>query len=445
MTDLQSLKASAWRSIDSRKDWLIDIAKHILINPEPGFFEKKTASFVSDKLNELDIPHDSGIALTGLKGYLDTKRTGPTVAVIGELDSLRVAGHLYVDKETEAAHACGHHCQLAMMLGVAVGLRASGVLEGLSGRVALMALPAEEFIDVEHRYGLHNSGDIEFMAGKQEFLRLGAFDDVDMAMMTHTSLLGEGKFSLGGTSNGHVVKFIRFLGRASHAGGAPHAGINALQAANVALNALNAQRETLRNEDTIRLHGIMTLGGVSVSSIPAEVKYEGRVRGGTWDAIEDANQKMDRCLRAGTLAIGGQVEIVTLQGYMPLINNEHLMEMFSQNAADLVGDENVRQNPSHVNRGGSTDMGDLSQVMPVIHPYTGAATGSGHGVDYVIKDYTQAVINPAKAMAATVIDLLAGDSTQAHNVINNFKPNLSIDSYVSMQRSRLTEETYSVT
>ena len=445
MTDLQSLKASAWRSIDSRKDWLIDIAKHILINPEPGFFEKKTASFVSDKLNELDIPHDSGIALTGLKGYLDTKRTGPTVAVIGELDSLRVAGHLYVDKETEAAHACGHHCQLAMMLGVAVGLRASGVLEGLSGRVALMALPAEEFIDVEHRYGLHNSGDIEFMAGKQEFLRLGAFDDVDMAMMTHTSLLGEGKFSLGGTSNGHVVKFIRFLGRASHAGGAPHAGINALQAANVALNALNAQRETLRNEDTIRLHGIMTLGGVSVSSIPAEVKYEGRVRGGTWDAIEDANQKMDRCLRAGTLAIGGQVEIVTLPGYMPLINNEHLMEMFSQNAADLVGDENVRQNPSHVNRGGSTDMGDLSQVMPVIHPYTGAATGSGHGVDYVIKDYTQAVINPAKAMAATVIDLLAGDSTQAHNVINNFKPNLSIDSYVSMQRSRLTEETYSVT
>ena len=445
MTDLQSLKASAWRSIDSRKDWLIDIAKHILINPEPGFFEKKTASFVSDKLNELDIPHDSGIALTGLKGYLDTKRTGPTVAVIGELDSLRVAGHLYVDKETEAAHACGHHCQLAMMLGVAVGLRASGVLEGLSGRVALMALPAEEFIDVEHRYGLHNSGDIEFMAGKQEFLRLGAFDDVDMAMMTHTSLLGEGKFSLGGTSNGHVVKFIRFLGRASHAGGAPHAGINALQAANVALNALNAQRETLRNEDTIRLHGIMTLGGVSVRSIPAEVKYEGRVRGGTWDAIDDANQKMDRCLRAGTLAIGGQVEIVTLPGYMPLINNEHLMEMFSQNAADLVGDENVRQNPSHVNRGGSTDMGDLSQVMPVIHPYTGAATGSGHGVDYVIKDYTQAVINPAKAMAATVIDLLAGDSTQAHNVINNFKPNLSIDSYVSMQRSRLTEETYSVT
>ena len=79
-----------------------------------------------------------------------------------------------------------------MLLGVAAGLLATGVLGGLAGRVALMALPAEEFIDVEHRYGLHKSGQIEFMAGKQEFIRLGAFDDVDMAMMSHTSLSSEG-------------------------------------------------------------------------------------------------------------------------------------------------------------------------------------------------------------------------------------------------------------
>ena len=90
-------------------------------------------------------------------------------------------------------------------------------------------------------------------------------------------------------------------------------------------------------------------------------------------------------------------------------------------------------------------MGDLSQVMPVIHPYTGAATGSGHGVDYVVKDYTQAVINPAKAMAATVIDLLAGESDRARKVVKNFVRNLSIVSYVAMQRARLTEETYSST
>ena len=442
MIDVQDLKKSAWTAIDNRSDWLIDVAKTVLQNPEPGFFEIKTSKYVSGKLAELGISHDSGIALTGLKGYLQGATSGPTVAVIGELDSLRVEGHSYSDPETNAAHACGHHCQLGMMLGVAVGLLATGVLEGLAGRVALMALPAEEFIDVEHRYGLHKSGQIEFMAGKQEFIRLGAFDDVDMAMMSHTSLSSEGKFAIGGTSNGHVVKYIKFLGKAAHAGGAPHNGVNALQAAIVALNALNSQRETLRNEDTIRLHGIMTGGGVSVSSVPAEVKYEGRVRGGTTEAINDANEKMDRCLRAGALTVGGQVEIVTLPGYMPLINNSTMMDIFSNNASQIVGSEHVRRNPDHLNRGGSTDMGDLSQIIPVIHPYTGAATGAGHGIDYLVDDYIQAVVNPAKAMCATIIELLSNDAQKASKAIADFRPNLSVEGYVAIQRSRLNEEVY---
>ena len=442
MIDERSLKASAWRSIDARKDWLIDVAKSVLANPEPGFLEKKTAELISKKLKELEVSHDTEIAVTGIKGYIDGGGYGPTVAIIGELDSLRVSGHIFADVKTDAAHACGHHCQVAMMLGVIVGLQTQGVMEQLGGRVAVMALPAEEFIDVEYRYGLHNKGEIEFMSGKQEFLRLGAFDDVDMAMMTHTNLVREGKFTIGGTSNGHVVKFVRFVGKAAHAGGAPHIGVNALQASMVALNALNAQRETLRNEDIIRLHGILTLGGVSVSSVPAEVKYEGRVRGATAEAIDDANEKMDRCLRAGALAVGGQVEIVTLPGYMPLLNNIAMAGLFIENSSQLVGRTNVKENPAHLNRGGSTDMGDLSQVMPVIHPYTGAASGTGHGIDYIIEDYIQAVINPAKAMAATVIDLLSEAARKARGIIKEFSPNLSIESYIAMQRARFTNEVY---
>jgi hypothetical protein len=177
-----------------------------------------------------------------------------------------------------------------MMLGAAVGLQVAGVLEHLAGRVALIAVPAEEFIDVEYRWQLHQEGKLGLMAGKQEFIRLGAFDDVDMAMMVHTtSRPDDGQFAVGGTSNGHVVKYIRFIGRAAHAGGAPHEGINALQAAMVALNALNAQRETLRNEDNVRLHGILTKGGAAVNSIPADVRYEGRVRGRSIEAIADGN------------------------------------------------------------------------------------------------------------------------------------------------------------
>ena len=317
----------------------MEAARTILDNPEPGFTEIKTSRFVSEKLSELGIAHQSGIAITGLKGVVSGGRPGPTVAVIGELDSLRVLDHPHTDPETGAAHACGHHCQTPMMLGAAVGLLVPEVLESLAGNIAFIAVPAEEFIDVEYRWGLHQQGALGLMAGKQEFIRLGAFDDVDLAMMVHTASNTQEftKFSTGGTSNGHVVKYVRFIGKATHAGGSPHMGVNALQAAMVALNALNTQRETLRNEDNVRLHGIMTRGGAAVNSVPADVRYEGRVRGRTAEAIADANDKMDRCVRAGALTMGGSVEIVTIPGYMPMKNNDPMMELFERNAAEIVG------------------------------------------------------------------------------------------------------------
>ena len=443
MPDIQELKLKVQAAIDERRDWLIDAAKTVLENPETGFHEVRTSRLVGERLSELGIDHESGIALTGIKGYLRGGQPGPTVAVIGELDSLRVLEHPYADPDTGAAHACGHHCQLGMMLGAAVGLLVPEVREALAGNVALMALPAEEFIDVEYRWNLHREGKLGLMSGKQEFIRLGAFDDVDVAMMVHTTASPEdGKFAVGGTSNGHVVKYVRFIGKAAHAGGSPHEGVNALQAAIVSLNALNSQRETMRNEDAIRLHGVLTRGGAAVNSVPADVRYEGRVRGRNAEVIADANAKMDRCLRAGALAMGAKVEIVTIPGYMPMINNEAMMGMFKRNASALVGDSNVATHPSDRNRGGSTDMGDLSQIMPVVHPYTGAATGTGHGTDYLIHDYEQAVVNPAKAMAMMVVDLLAGDAAGAKEVLATSSPRMSKDEYLALQSQRLVEEVY---
>jgi amidohydrolase len=444
MASIAELKANAQAAIDARSTWLINTAKTILDHPEAGFQEVKTARLVSEKLNELGIAHETGIALTGMKGYIRGGAPGPTVAVIGELDSLRVPGHPHADPETGAAHACGHHCQVAMMLGAAVALKALEGQSELAGNIALMALPAEEFIDVEYRWRLHQEGKLGLMAGKQEFIRLGAFDDVDMAMMVHTasSAVEDGKFAVGGTSNGHVVKYIRYMGKSAHAGAAPYEGVNALQAAVVALNALNTQRETMRNEDAVRLHGILTSGGASVNAVPADVRYEGRVRGRNPEVIADANMKMDRCLRAGALAMGASVNIVTMPGYLAMVNNPSMQELFRDNAGQLVGANNVVTHEPSRNRGGSTDMGDLSHIMPVIHPYTTAATGGGHGVDYLIEDYVQAVINPAKAMAMTVIDLLAGQAETAKAVLDTSSPQMSKQQYLDLQNSRLTEELY---
>lgn len=440
MPAIDELKAKVQAEIDRRGEDIVRVAQTILQHPEPGFREHRTAQLVAQKFQELGISYQDGIAITGVKGILDTGQPGPTVGVMGELDSLIVLGHPHADPQTQAAHACGHHCQIGMMLGVASGLKAAGVLEHLSGRVALLAVPAEEYIEIEYRDELRRAGDLEFLVGKAEFIRLGTLDDVDLAMMTHTSSNSdEGKIAFGGTNNAIVAKRIQFAGRASHAGGAPHLGVNALNAAMIALSAIHAQRETYRDADTVRIHPIITRGGAAVSSVPADVRLETFVRGKTVEAVKMASAQVDRALRAGAMAVGGSVTITTLPGYMPIQSDAAMLELYRPNAAALVGQEQVKQ-LGH--RTGSTDMGDVSQLMPVIHPYVVAATGRGHGEDYVVQDYNLAVLTGAKAMAMTVIDLLANGAERARDVVARYRAPMTKQTYLSFLRGLLTEATY---
>ena len=303
-----------------------------------------------------------------------------------------------------------------MMLGAAVALTAPEVSESLAGNVVLIAVPAEEFIDVEYRWELHNAGKLGLMAGKQEFIRLGAFDDVDMAMMVHTSGSSEdGKFAVGGTSNGHLVKFVNFLGKAAHAGGAPHQGINALQASMVALNALNAQRETLRNEDAVRLHGILTRGGAAANAVPADVRYEGRVRGRTPEAVADANIKMDRCLRAGALAMGAKVKIVTIPATCD--DQQPPADGALHGQCGPSGGGVQRQEPPGDQQQGRLDRhGGPEPCNARDPPVHGGGDGLGPRHRLPRPDYDQGVIKPAQTMAMTVIDLLSGDAERANEV-----------------------------
>ena len=440
MPTTEELKSAVQAEIDRRGEALIQVAKTILDHPETGFREQKTSQLVAEQFRDFNVPYEDGIAITGLKGMLDSGTTGPTVGVMGELDSLKVLGHPHADPDTAAAHACGHNCQIAMMLGVGIGLQASGVLQELTGRVALFAVPAEEYIEIAYREELRRSGQIEFLGGKPEFIRLGALDDVDLAMMTHTSSQTEyGKIAYGGTNNGIVAKNIQFRGKSAHAGSMPHAGINALNGAMIAMSAIHAQRETYRDEDTIRIHPIITQGGLAVSAVPADVHMETFVRGSSIEAFLDASQKVDRALRAGAMAIGGRVDVTTLPGYLPIQHNDPMLELYRANAAALVGASNVTP-MGH--RTGSTDMGDVSQIMPVIHPYVVAASGTGHGADYLIEDYDLAVLTGAKAMAMTVIDLLANDAQQARTIKESHPALLTKDQYLSLMRSMFEEASY---
>jgi amidohydrolase len=432
------LKHKACDAIDRRKKEIISVAQDILAHPETGFSETRTAGLVAQQFDELGVRHRTGLAITGVKGGISGGGgPGPRIAIIGELDSLSVEQHPHSDPRTGAAHACGHNCQIGMMLGTVIGLLTPEVLAQLTGEIIPFAVPAEEFIEVERRLELRTDGRLEFLSGKQELIRLGEFDDVDIAMMCHTAGdMGDRQFAVGGTSNGHMVKYVRFTGRGAHAGSAPHLGINALNAATFALQAIHANRETHQAQDTVRVHGIMTKGGEAVNAVPADVRLEWRVRSATPQAVVRNGVVVDRCFKAGALAVGASVEITNIPGYHPLRHHTGLQELFRRNATDLLGERLTMVIPNRRNRGGSTDMGDLSHLIPACHPYTAGAVGSGHSKEYLITDYEAAVVNPAKIMAMVTIDLLAEDAAGAKEVIDSHRPEMTKRTYLKFQREQ---------
>lgn len=440
MANKEALKKRICEAIDRRREQITRLGDHIMAHPELGFKEFETAKLVAHTMDEFGVPHETGLAITGVKGVLKGKKPGPTVALIGELDSLLVSDHPQANPKTGAAHACGHNAQIAGLMGAMMGMVDSRAMEELAGTVVFFAVPAEEYVEVEYRLGLVKEGKLSFLGGKPELIKLGHFDDIDMAVMIHTHSDAEmKKAAVSASSNGCVVKLIRFLGKAAHAGGAPHKGINALNAAQIALNAINAQRETFQDGDAIRVHPIITKGGDLVNVVPAEVRLETYVRGRTAEAILDANAKVDRALRAGALAVGAKVEIETLPGYMPLRNDPALKDIFKANAQALLGEEEYCE-VGH--RTGSTDMGDVSYIMPALHPYLSGASGPGHSAEWHIADKEMGYMAPARSLALMAVDLLCGDAAQARHILSDYKPAMNRAQYLDFQNALFKTERY---
>lgn len=440
MANKEELKQQICAMIDRRGERLVELGEWLMRTPELGFKEFETAKVVARTMEEFGVPHRTGLAITGVKGVLKGKKPGPTVALLGELDSLLVSQHPDADPATGAAHACGHNAQIAGLLGAMMGLMDSRALDELAGTVVIFAVPAEEYVEVEYRQQLVREGKLQFLGGKPELIALGEFDEIELAVMIHTHSDAEmKKAAVAASSNGCVVKTIRFLGKAAHAGGAPHEGINALNAAQLALSAINAQRETFRDEDAIRVHPIITKGGELVNVVPAEVRLETFVRGRTAEAILDANAKVDRALRAGALAVGGRVEIETLPGYMPLRNDPALQEIFKRNAQTLFGEDEYCE-VGH--RTGSTDMGDVSYIMPALHPYLSGASGVGHSADWRIADPQMAYVAPAKVLALMAVDLLFGEAEEARRILAGYQPAMTREQYLAFQRALFGCERY---
>ncbi|MCT4595262.1 MAG: amidohydrolase [Anaeromicrobium sp.] len=403
------------------------MGNHIFKNPELGFKEYKTSKIIQKYLKDLNIPIEENISITGLKATIGNGH-GINIGIIAEMDAVPTGGHKYSSDDLGAAHTCAHSNQIAIMLAVMKALKESKILEEIGGTVTFIGAPAEEFTDIDYRESLIKEGKIKYCSGKQDMISKGVFDNIDLVISCHTMGGVEGRMTdINSSLNGFIQKTITYIGKAAHAGAAPHLGINALNAAVIGLTAVNAQRETFIDDHNIRVHGIIKNGGHTVNSIPEKVEIEAYVRGGDVQSIIDANHKVNRAFEAGAYAVGGKCLIKDRVGYMPLKQCEDLSKVIKNNMDKFIDEKNIIDGQKSMASG---DIGDLASIIPTIQFGFSGFSGNVHGSDFSIVDEEMAYIIPAKIIAMSIYDLLKDHGKLSKEIKNNNIPRLSREEYL---------------
>ena len=413
----EELKQKVCDAIDKRAEDIMSFGTSVFDEPELGYKETKTSAKVQEAMDKLGIPYTTGWAITGVKGRLKGKNSKRTVAVMGELDSIVCRRHPSADPVTGAAHCCGHFIQISDMLGVAMALKDAGAMDYLGGDVVFFAVPSEECIEIEYRKKLMDEGKIHFFGGKQEIILQGGFDDIDAAMEMHAYSTDdpEGNIILNGVMSGFITKLIEYHGKAAHAAGQPHLGINALNACMLGIMGVNALRETFQEKDHVRFHPIITSGGDLVNVVPDLVRMESYVRAASADAI------------------GATCEIKDMPGYLPMEQDKALGKICEANADAIFGKDHVDTNPPF--NAGSTDVGDICNLMPCIHPHVGCVHGALHSAEFELFQKQAAYIKTTKVMAMTVIDLLYDNAAGLEDILKDYKPRMTKEQYLAYMDS----------
>lgn len=428
----EELKRRVCEAIRARRADIKAVAESVFAEPELGFKETKTSEKIRAQFEKLGLTCETGWGLTGVRACMKGRKSRKTVALLGELDAIVCREHPQADPKTGAAHCCGHHVQLANLVAVGMAFKDAGIMNELDGDLVLFAVPAEEYVEIDFRNGLRSDGKLRYLGGKQQLIAEGAFDGIDMAMQMHVSITDdpEGFYNLGASCNGFVGKLITYRGRAAHAAFAPDQGINALNAALMGLMGVNAIRERFREEDFVRFHPIINSGGDLVNVIPDFVKMESYTRAANVEALLRYNTDINRALKAGADAVGATFELHDLPGYLPLLPDEAMRGVLRDNAVALFGEDHVAVGEHSA---GSTEMGDVSHLMPVVHPWVGCAKGVLHGANFVLDNEEVAYEKSPEVLAMTIIDLLWDDAAKAEEICANFKPVFNKETYCAFQ------------
>ncbi len=379
---LEKLKNDVCNNIDSMKNALLEVCHEIHSNPELAMEEVKATNVLSKAIKDAGLPVEKGVY--GLETAFQSEfgaKQGPCVAILAEYDAL-----------PEIGHACGHNLIATSALGAGLALAKIG--ENLPGRIRLMGTPGEE-----------GAG------GKILMEREGAFEGVDAAMMMHPGFANLTNMPTVAAIQMEVI----YHGRPSHSAALPEKGINALDGLILAYQSIAALRQHIKQKE--RIHGIITDGGQAPNIVPERAAGKFIVRAANADELEDLKKKVVNCFEAGALASGSRVEMHwNTFAYYDVRESKPLVEKFKLNA-EVLG-RKFTPIEELVSSGASTDMGNVSYVVPSIHPVLAASPMNCtiHHPDFTKYAGSEmgeaAAIDGAKALAMTTLDFLCDPQFQ---------------------------------
>ena len=377
-------KAGARERLDAVRDSLIDLSHRIHANPEVGFEEVQASTWLADALASAGFEVERGVYDLPT-AFVARAGTGPLhIAFCAEYDALPGIGH-----------ACGHNLIAAMAVGAAIA--AARVADDVGLTVSVIGTPAEE------------AGD---GGGKILLLERGAFSGVHAAMMVHPAPVDVAEIPIIAASTFEIL----YTGREAHASAFPELGINAADALTIAQTAIGLLRQHIRPTD--RVHGIITKGGDAPNVVPAHTAARYMVRASTLADLDEIQGKVLRCFEAGALATGSTMQVVGgHKPYAEMLHDPDLARAYRRNAETLG-----RTFPDYgallARAAGSTDMGNVSLVVPAIHPWIGidSLPAMNHQPEFAAHCITEsadkAVIDGALAMAWTAIDIATDTSVR---------------------------------
>jgi amidohydrolase len=372
--DIEELKLEVKQRVESHKQQLIQLSLNIHDNPELGFKEEKAAAWLTGYLEENGFHVERGVADLPTAFRATYGQESPRIALLAEYDALPRIGH-----------ACGHN--IIGVSAVGAGVASRRIIDQLGGSVVVMGTPGEEVL-----------------GGKIDMVKTGAFKEMDVAMIVHPDTRNMPTEEALACSTLEV----EFFGRAAHAAAQPHKGINALDAMVLAFTSINSLRQHIRGD--ARIHGIITDGGEAPNIVPAHSAATFMVRALDDYYLAELNDRVLDCFTGASMASGARLEYRWKnRTYAPMKNNMTLAGLFKQNL------ESLGRNVEDFDRSsglGSTDMGNVSQVVPSIHPTIAIAPHEVllHSPEFATATVSEAghgaLLDAAKAMAMTVADIL---------------------------------------